>query len=159
MVVRDQNRDGKGSEDVENQDTDVDSLDRPRDVTTRVLGLASSDCDNLKMERDMHVSFLQRVATVSLRVPSVASHLGTNERERGLDEDSPEAQEAAEGAWDVFVLDKGTRVFPVAETKPVVVRTTSEVEDEGQDDQTDDRDDFDGCEPEFGLAVRSGTED
>ena len=108
-----------------------------------------------------------------LRDPAYGDDLRANERESGVIKDSPPAEESAFCAGDSLVLNKRTRVLPVAETDTIVVGTTSEVKDDTQDDETGDCDYLDRTgkcigkweqirsvdharEPELGLPVGTG---
>lgn len=62
-------------------------------------------------------------------------NFGSNERKCSLSHHSPPTQEAALSSRDAMVLDERTRFFPVPETKTVVVRPTSKVEDDAKDDE------------------------
>ena len=79
--------------------------------------------------------------------------LGTNERKRGLFQYSDPAKEPTLGTADVIELGKRSGVFPVPETETVVVGTAAEIENDTQDNEPGDREDFDGREDEFSLAI------
>ena len=89
----------------------------------------------------MFMSIPQATATIELSAYS--NDLSTDKRERGLGEHRNPAEELALGAANAVELDKRTRVLPVAETETVVVRSTTKVEDDTKDDETNDRDNFD----------------
>ena len=76
--------DAERSQEVEDQDTDVHTPDGSWNVTTGVLGLSSSDGDDL----------------------------GTDVRERGLDEDGEETKKLSEGSGDTAVLSQRTYESP-----------------------------------------------
>lgn len=86
---------------------------------------------------------------------------GSNEREGSLGNDTPPSDKSACGSRNVIVLDERTRVFPVTEadsetsvrteeiiekqcTLPVVIRPTSKVENNSEDDEANDGQDLDG---------------
>lgn len=50
-------------------------------------------------------------------------------------------------------------MFPVAKTETVAVRPTAKVDDERKDDETDDGDDLDTGETEFGFTIDGDRED
>lgn len=60
----------------------------------------------------------------------------TKKREGCLGQHSPPAKEATFCAGDTIELDERTRVFPIAEAETIVIRTTAEVKDYTQNDQT-----------------------
>ena len=123
----DEKTDDGHTADVEENDTDVDALDRTRDVATRVLGLSGGDGDDLGSE----------VGVGSLR------------------HDGPPREEATLASANVVELREGTRVLPVTETDTVVVRASTEVEDDTKDDQSDDSDDFNGSKHELCFSISS----
>lgn len=124
-------RDGECSEDVEEENTVEDLADGRRDGLPGVACLTSGHADDL----------------------------GTDEAEGRVDENGPEAEELAEGAGDVVVLDKGTGVLPVLEAEAALLADGTDVDEEREDDQTDDGEDLDACEPELGLSVSASTEE
>jgi hypothetical protein len=65
-----------------------------------------------------------------------SNNFSTNKREARLGQDFPPPKEAAFRAADTIELDERTRVFPIAEPKTVVIRTTTEVKDYAQNDET-----------------------
>ena len=64
-----------------------------------------------------------------------SDNFSANEREGCLGKDSPPAEEATFCAGDTIELNEGTRVFPIAEAKTIVIRST-EVKDYAQNDET-----------------------
>jgi hypothetical protein len=52
-----------------------------------------------------------------------------NKREGCLGQNGPKAKETPFRASNTIVLDERTRVFPIAEPKTIVIRTSTEVED------------------------------
>jgi hypothetical protein len=61
--------------------------------------------------------------------------LGTNEREGCLGQNSPKTEETPFRAGNIVILNKRTRVFPIAESETFVIGASSEVEDNSQDNQ------------------------
>ena len=122
------------STNVEDDDTPEGPPNRLRDVLRRVLRLT-----------DGHTN-----------------KLGTDEGEQSIDEGAPETQERGE----LLVVDLGLDIrthgpmwgFPVAETDAVVLRVTSEVDDDAHENETDECDDLDAAEPEFELAEDADAE-
>ena len=49
--------------------------------------------------------------------------------------------------------------MPVLESEVLSVGSSSGVDDDTEDDQTDDSDNFDDCEPEFSFTVTMGREE
>ena len=66
------------------------------------------------------------------------------ERESGLNEDAEHSKEPIE--WRVIRLEacscERTRILPVSEATTVVVRASSEIDDQSDDDQTADQEHF-----------------
>lgn len=127
----DNDTDDESTTEVEDEDSDKDSLDCSGDVSSRVLGFTSGNGDNL----------------------------GTNVREGGLGEDGPETEESTETAGDTRVLGEWTWVLPVLETDLLTVGSTTSRDDDTENDQTDNGQDLDGSEPEFGLSISSSTQE
>ena len=48
---------------------------------------------------------------------------------------------------------------PKAESETVMVRGTTQIDDETEDDETDDGDDLDGCKPKLAFTKGSGTQE
>jgi hypothetical protein len=103
-----------------------------------------------------------------------SDNLRSNEGEGGLRGDTPPANESARGTRNVMVLDKRTGIFPVAEadpkiyarveeTKPglrevalpIVVWSTSEVNNDSEDDKANDGQDLDGT-GDANAVIQSG---
>lgn len=78
-------------------------------------------------------------------------------REGSLGEDGPESEELSERARDALVLSKGSGVPPVGESEVTLV-SSSGVDDDTDEDQTDNGEDLDGGEPELGFTVTLGSE-
>lgn len=114
---------------VEDQDTPKDATNGLGNVTAWVLCLTSRDDD----------------------------HLAATVRERGLGEDAPEGEEAAERPADQ-VLVHGAGIAPVPEPDSTAVRGAPARNDEHQQYQPDDGDQLDGAEDELGLAVDADRE-
>lgn len=110
----------KDREHVEDQDTPESQLDRTGDGATRVLRL--TDCDT--------------------------DQFGTQVGEGGGDHSRPERQEAASIALQDIMVE-GTGALPVAETLAIVVGTTTQHEDEGEQDNSKNDDDLERGQPEL----------
>lgn len=130
VVVRDQDTDGERTEDVEEENTPEDTLDGLGDVATGISGLTSSD----------------------------GNHLNTAVRESSVDEGGEETKEATSAAGG-DVLGHGTRVLPVVEAKTTLGRTSAKVNAECHDQETDNGDDLDRGEQEFGFTIDGDGED
>lgn len=91
--------DDERARDVEQENTDVHSLDGFRYVAARVLRLTSSDGDDLR----------------------------SDERESCLGHDLPPAEETALCSSDSKILHERTRVMPEPEPKTIVIRPTTQV--------------------------------
>ena len=98
-----------------------------------------------------------RLGDVAPRVARLAARDGddlcADVREGGLRHDGPPRKEPALGPCDAIELVERTGILPVAEADAVVVGAAAEVEDDAEDDEAGDRDDLDGGEDEFCLAV------
>lgn len=124
IVVRNQNANGQGAQDIEEQNTPEDSLHSLGDVSARVFGLASGH----------------------------GHHFHTTVREGGVDEGGPETEETALSTTrDIWL--HGTGVSPVLKTKAMLSRDTTTIDDESEDQQTDDGDDLDRGKDELGFAI------
>lgn len=104
--------DDRDASDIEQQDTNIDTLDCLGNVTAWILRFTTSDGYNFR----------------------------TNERESSLGHDSPPGKEAAFATRDPIVLYKRTRMFPVTEADTIVVRTATEIEHDTKNDKAGDRD-------------------
>lgn len=142
VVGRHQQSDDESSNDVEEEDTDVNSLDGLGKSLSGVLGLWLRGAKVSAKVRDKTV--LRKKLTSS----GNSDDFSSNVREGSLDEDGPETEEATSGTLNTEVLDEGSRVSPVSETDNVVIRSPSSIEDYSQDDKTSDGQDLDDCEPE-----------
>lgn len=87
------------------------------------------------------------------------NNLGTDEREGSLCHDRPPAEETTGVSLDAVVLNERAGVLPVTETNAVVVRSSTEVKNDTEDNETDDGDDLDRGEDELRLAVDTSTEE
>lgn len=131
-VGGDNDTDDESTTEVEDQDSDKHLFDGSGDVSSRVLGLSGGNGNNL----------------------------GTNVGEGSLGQDGPETEELSEVTLDTGVLDKRSgRSVPVFETNDLARRSTTGRDDDTEDDQTDNGEDLDGGEPEFGFTVGTGTEE
>lgn len=129
VVERNQGSDQEHREHVENEDSVEGQLDGAGDGGTGVLSLTDGHTDQL----------------------------GTQVGESGGDHGGPEGEESASVAvFDVGV--EGTGALPVTETFAVVVRTTAQHEDEGEQDDAEDNHDLKGRQPELELAEELDTE-
>jgi hypothetical protein len=130
-VGRDNKTNDEGTTEVEHQNSDVDLLDGRRKSLSGVSSLSSGNGDNL----------------------------GTNVREGGLSQDSPETEELTKRSLNTSVLGEGSRVSPVLETDLLAVGSTTGRDDDTEDDKTDDGQDLDGSEPELAFTVDTGTKE
>lgn len=78
-------------------------------------------------------------------------------REGSLGEDGPESEELSERARDALVLSEGSGVPPVGKSEVTLI-SSSGVDDDTDEDQTDDGEDLDGGEPELGFTITFGSE-
>lgn len=130
VVGRDDDADDEGSHDVEEEDSEVDLLDRLWQVSSRVHGLSGGDGDNL----------------------------GSDERERRLGEDRPESEELSERASDALVVLQGSGVLPEGESEVSSVRSGSAVDGDSDKDEGGDGQHLDHREPELGLSETARSE-
>ena len=130
VVVRDENTDGQCAEHVEKEDTPENSTNSLGNVLARVFSLSRSD----------------------------RHHLHATVGESSIDECGPETGETAGGALTDILLHR-TGVLPVPETKTVVSRPSTKIDDQGHEEQSDNRDDLDTGEHEFRFAVDLDGED
>lgn len=116
VVVGNGDSDDQATQNVECEETVDETVRRFGDVATRRNGLASCSGDQLRRE---------------------------DEGEAGLDQGSPECQEAASvHIGDEVRLDECTWALPVPESESVMVGATTEEEDNTQDNETNDGDDL-----------------
>lgn len=79
--------------------------------------------------------------------------------ESSLNETRPESEEPAPSTGNIRPIStkrelvERSRVNPVSESDRVVVRSAASHKDNTENDETDDGDDLDGGEPEFGFSV------
>lgn len=104
----------------------------------------------------MHEGHIKRtLGNGSSRVLSFSSsdtnQLSSEVRKSGIDHDGPKAEELAQGARMVE-FSKGTRMVPVSEAWGIAVRTASAGNDQGENNDADDDDDFEGGKPKFQFA-------
>jgi hypothetical protein len=83
---------------------------------------------------------------------TVGQGLHTTKRESSLGKHGPEAEELGLAASEVHELSVERLVAPVAESTAVLVRASSEVDDETEKDEANDGGDLEGGEPEFKLS-------
>jgi len=96
----------------------------------------------------------------------------------GADQYRPETGETAQWSADILVLNKSTgitlyeansvsflagmrvprKTHPIAESETVMSRSTTQVDNETEDDETDNRDDLDGGEPELAFTEGAGAQ-
>lgn len=118
------NTDSQGSKNVEEKDTPEDTADGLGDVLPWVLGLTSSNGD----------------------------HLNTSVRERSVDEGGEETEESS-SISNANVLLHGARVLPVTETKTVMARGTTKIDNESDNEKTNNGHNLDASEDELGFTV------
>jgi hypothetical protein len=98
--------------------------------------------------------------TVLARVGSFTSsnrnHLNSTIRESCVDKCRPETSEATSGS-SANILLHGT-FFPVAKSSPVMIRATTEHNDQTSNKQSEDRYDLYGCKYELGFSVNRNGE-
>lgn len=123
VVGRDEHADDEDREDVEDGDTREHALDGLGDRLAGVTRLGGGHGDRL----------------------------GAGEGEDGIDEHSPEAEEAAPRALG-DVGDERARVLPVAETDALDALDAAARRDEAEDDQADNEQDLDDGKAELDLA-------
>lgn len=87
----------------------------------------------------------------------------TSIRERSVREGSEEPSKSGDigaGSSNIGIRLHGRiGFFPVSETQPALLWSTTEVDDKGQNQQTDDCDDLDGSEDELCLPIDGDGED
>ena len=96
----------------------------------------------------------------------------------GADQDRPETGETAQRSVDILVLDKSAGVtlyevnsvifltgmrgpretHPVTESETVMGGSATQIDDETEDNETDNRDDLDGGEPELAFTEGAGAQ-
>ena len=93
----------------------------------------------------------------------------------GADQDRPETGETAQRSADILVLNKSTGVtlyeviflagmrgpretYPVAESETVMSGSATQIDNETEDNETDNRDDLDGGEPELAFTEGAGAQ-
>lgn len=127
-VVGDQGADEQNADHVEEEDPVEGEFDGARDRLARVLGLADGHADQF----------------------------GTQVCERGRDHGRPEGIETARGRiLDVPV--ERTGVLPVPEAPAVVIGAAAQHQNEGEQDQTDNDDHFEGGQPELEFTKEPDT--
>lgn len=72
-----------------------------------------------------------------------SNYFGTNEGEGGVTQDGPPAQETTRCTSDTMVLNERLRILLVPETKSIVVRASTEIKYDPEDDQPSDGNDLD----------------
>ena len=130
IVVWDQQPHGEGAEDVEEQDTPEDTADRLGDIASGIFGLTRGHCHGFH-------------ATIS---------------ESGIDHDGPPAEESTFSSGGNVLVHRA-RVPPILETQSVLSWHAADVNDQGQDQQADQRDDLDRCKDELGFSVDGDSKD
>ena len=96
------------------------------------------------------------VLTGILRFTRSDSHdLSSNERESGLGHDSPPSQETTLCARDAIELNEWSRIFPISKSETVMVGSSAQIKDNSEDDQTGNRENFNGSKHEFCFAVHA----
>jgi len=122
--------DGQRSENIEEQNTPEDSADCLGDVLAWVLGFAS--CDSNK--------------------------LNTTIRESCIHQDGEQTQEST-GVSGRIILFHGAWMLPVAETQTIVLWSTTEVNNECHDQQTNDGNDLYTGKNELRFTIDLNGED
>jgi hypothetical protein len=82
---------------------------------------------------------------------SDCNHLNTTVRERCVDKCRPETSEATSVTSANVLLHSA--FFPVAESSPIMVRSSTEHNDQSSNEQSQDRYNLYGCEYELGFSV------
>jgi hypothetical protein len=131
LVGWNENTNDEGTTEVEDQDSDVNLLDGRWEGLSGVSGLGGGDSDNL----------------------------GTNVGEGGLGQDGPETEELTQRSGDLRVLGERSWFPPVLETDDLTGRSTASRDDDTEENETDNRQDFDGSEPELAFSVDTGTKE
>lgn len=131
LGVGDEDGDDESAHDVEEEQSVEDLLDSTGHSLSGVLSLSQSSSDDLS----------------------------SDEGECGLHQDTPEREELSPRATDLAIasrlLGEGTGVSPVPETDRIVRGSTATHKDDTENDETDNSDDLDSTEPEFGFTIRS----
>ncbi|KAI6766860.1 hypothetical protein HG531_011220 [Fusarium graminearum] len=96
-------------------------------------------------------SFRDGLAGVGSLTSSDTNELGSLERETSGDENSPEADKLASGAFNAHVGVCDAGVVPVLEANVALVTDTS-VDADGEDDEANDGDDLDHGKPHLNLT-------
>ena len=130
VVVWDEDTDGERAQDVKEQDAPEDTTDGLGDILPRVLGFTRSHGD----------------------------HLDAAVREGGVHQSREQTQKPA-GIPGSDVRFHRPGILPVPESQAIVRRPSAKVEDQSQQEQTDDGDDLDASEAEFGFTIDRHGED
>jgi len=72
-----------------------------------------------------------------------------------LNQNREETNESTGGSFDTSVLNESSRITPVPASDVFSVGSTSAIDNDSENDQTDDSDNFDDSEPEFSFTVSS----
>ena len=76
---------------------------------------------------------LSHVLVIEISVSTYSDDFSADIGECSLGHNSPPTQELSGVTSDAIVLDKWSRIFPVAETKPVVVGATAKIKNDAKD--------------------------
>lgn len=169
-VGRDKQTNNKDSTNVEHQDSPEGTLDSPGDRPSRVSRL--TNC--IARKRTVSDSFQKKPNS---RLTCDSDQLGTDIREKSVGNGIPDTKEDS----DIVLVDvvsersglckDGVAVsvrnstihparltLPVSETDPVVVGSTSEIEDDTQKQKTNEDQNLARGHPEFNLSEEGDTE-
>jgi len=76
---------------------------------------------------------LSHVLVIKISASAYSDDFSADVGECCLGHDSPPTQELSSVTSDAIVLNKWSRIFPVAETKPVVVGATAKIKNNAKD--------------------------
>ena len=82
-------------------------------------------------------------------------NLRSDERERSLGHDSGPPKETTLRTRDIIILNKRPWVLPVAEADSVVVWTSTQIQNNAQNEETNDSNDLDGSKNELGFTINA----
>jgi hypothetical protein len=126
IVGRDEQADDGRTENVEEENTNVHSLDRFGNITPRVLRLTCSDGNNLC----------------------------TDVGEGCLGQHTPLSEESTLAATNAVELNKGSWFLPITETNTIVIRTTAKIKNNTEDDEAGLRKKRSALRVECGYILR-----
>jgi hypothetical protein len=83
---------------------------------------------------------------------TVTHGLNTDKRETGIDECADETEEMSGGPSDAGKIGPRSWVTPVSEPNSVVIRSTTEGDDQTDKDEAEEAEDLDAGSDDFGFA-------